>query len=172
MPSATTFVLTGIVWLAYGALIHAGADYLDPRQLVDFTAIYVFSAALSAFAIALPLLGRLGTRRWIGRCGMLGGAGAGAAAIVNIIEDGLNVEWMFLPFVVSALVVAIALLLMTVGFALFERGADRLLAFVPLAALIGFQGLLGGVVALAVWVGAAIFVLRRSQRGPICADCR
>ncbi len=67
---------------------------------------------------------------------------------------------MFLPFVVSALVVAGTLLVMTLAFALFERGANRLLALVPLAGLTGFQGLVGGVVAVVAWSGAAVFVVK------------
>lgn len=63
MPTAALFILTGVLWLAYGALIQAGADYLDPRQLIDFAAIYLFSVALLALAFALPALGRLSGRR-------------------------------------------------------------------------------------------------------------
>ncbi|MDL2334580.1 MAG: hypothetical protein QFC55_00935 [Chloroflexota bacterium] len=161
VPTAALFVLTGVLWLAHGALIQAGADYLDPRQLIDFAAIYLFSAALLALAFAVPALGRLSSRRWAARVGLIGGIGSGTAAVVNILEDGLNIEWMFLPFVVSALTVTVALLVLTLAFALFEHGAYRLLAIVPLSGLLGFQGLLGGALALAAWLGAAAFVLLR-----------
>ena len=167
MPKAAIFVLTGLLWLVYGALIQLGANYLDPRHLIDFAAIYLFSGALLSLALALPLLGRLGSRSWMERVGLLGGIGSGSAAVVNVLEDGLNIEWMFLPFVVSALVLAVALLLLTVGFAFFEQGWARLLALVPVSGLIGAQGLAGGLVALVAWLSAAAFVLMRRRTAPV-----
>lgn len=163
MLRAATFTLTGLLWLGYSVVASTGANYLEPERLIDFVAIYGFSAALFALAVALPLLGQLGRRRWVLLAGRLGGLAAATAAIVNVFEDGLNIEWMFLPFVASSLAMAFALLAMTGGFAVFGRGAERLLAIVPLSALLGFQGLLGGVVALVAWLGAAVVVARRRR---------
>jgi hypothetical protein len=164
MPTAAAFTLTGVLWLAYGALIQAGADYLNPSQPIDFAVIYLFSAALLALAFAVPALGRLGRRDWIRKAGVVGGIAAGTSAVANVLEDGLEIDWMFLPFVVSALIVACALIGMAAGFALFGRGAERLLALVPLSGLIAAQALIGGALALVAWLAAAAFVLRRRLR--------
>ena len=163
MRSAAVFVVTGILWFVDGALIKLGADYMDPRRLIDYAAIYVFSASLLSLAFALPLLGRLSSRGFVGRAGLVGGVGAGAASIVNVLEDGLNIEWMFLPFVVGISVVTFSSLVMTIGFAAFGRGWARLLGIVPLGATIGAQGLLGSVFALTVWLVGAAFVVHRRR---------
>lgn len=134
-------------------------EYTDPESAWGWFAVVSWSAALLALGVALVVLAReVGGRATVGLA-YVAAAGAVAAAVGNVVEDGLEGaragDWLYLPGVV---LLPLGLVALTVAVALQERGRSRLLALVPACTLVGMflleRG--GGLLVLAVWLIVAL----------------
>ncbi len=121
----------------------------------------VFSGVLLAFAVALPVYGRMVGGRWVLRLSLVAGAGAALGSVANIFEDGFGIGWVFFVFILGMAIIDLALLGMTVVIARTGHGSNRLLALIPAAtvAAIIFNVLAGGVIMLVTWLAAAALAL-------------
>ena len=88
----------------------------------------------------------------VGRC-----AGVGANNLVNIVEDGAGVDWMFVVFIAGSAVTVFGLLGLSLAIVEEGAGATRLLAFIPLGTVgaIALSVVAGGPLMAARWLAAA-----------------
>lgn len=152
------FLATGLVWCAISLRAVLDPTYQVPPVPGDWFSVLSFSAAIFALAIALPVLAQtLGDGRVVS-ASLVGAAGAAAAGVANIVEDGLRIEWAFFVFIGGALVLEIGLLAMAALILIRVRGRLRFLAAVPVVMLLDVLLLHefgGGVLVLAAWLLAA-----------------
>lgn len=96
------------------------------------------------------------------RASLIPSLGCALAAIINDLEDGLQLSWLFWGFVASSAITVLGLLVLTILTAATSRGATLLLAVVPGATMAGvilFEPV-GGILMLAAWACAAVVALR------------
>ena len=65
--SRVIWLLTGAAWAGRSLVEFAHPDYFDPVTALDWTAVWLYSAALLLFAPSLVLLGSLATSRSVMR---------------------------------------------------------------------------------------------------------
>jgi len=93
-------------------------------------------------------------------------AGVALSSFANILEDGLQLEWVFYVFVLGSAIQLLGNLALTAAIAFVGRGGFRLLAVVPagtVAAIILFV-VAGGPIMLATWLTAAAVALALPKR--------
>jgi hypothetical protein len=99
--------------LANAVIGFADTNSDDPQSVSDYTAVFLFSAALVAAAAALAVLRRLraGSSRSAPSVGLgVAAAGAALAAAGNLIEDGVGISAFGLLFALGGLILVIGLL--------------------------------------------------------------
>lgn len=141
-----------------------GPDFQHPVTVSDWFATLGFSAVLFGLAAALLMFGRMFGDSRIRRVSFVPGIGAALGGASNILEDGLQLEWAFWAFVLSAGLTVLGLAALTIAIVVLARGGDRLLAAVPAATLVGqlVFPVGGGLLVAAAWIGYA-WVQRRTR---------
>ena len=145
----------------------ADPEYTDPGTVSDWFAVFSFSVALLATAVALPLLARsTGGGQAVLRVSLIPATGAAIAGLGNIIEDALQVGFAGWIYGIGAGLMGLGLIVFTLAIAVAGRGRPRLFAAIPLATLVGWSlfesG--GGVLILAAWLVAAALAAQSAQR--------
>ncbi len=157
MTRAALFTFVGVVWCVRSLQSFADPQYEDPVAASDWFAVFSFSAALFATALALPLLAQMIGGRAVFGMSLIPAVGAALAGLGNLLEDALQIGFAGLLYGAGAGLTGIGLIAFTVAMAVFGRGRFRLLAAVPAATLIGWSlfesG--GGVLILVAWLAAA-----------------
>ena len=155
MIRAAFFTCVGVVFFAVWLVFRP--SYQESASRSDWNLVLGFSAAILALAFALPLFAQLVGGRLAFWVALVPAAGAALARLSNILEDGLQMGWAFFGFIVSAAIIDLGLLALTVVTTLVGRGRRRLLALVPAATMAGITlyVIAGGVLLLATWLGAA-----------------
>lgn len=153
--SRMIWLLTGGAWAGRSLIAFADPDYWDPVTVLDWTAVWLYSAALLLFAPSLVLLGRLATSRSVMTFAAISAIGALVAGGANAIEDGFSVAIGGTLYVVGFMTMWLALLPLAVT--LYRAPCSRLaglsvLLFVGvlLFNLGGGLLILGGLGALAI----------------------
>jgi hypothetical protein len=157
MPCVTRMIwlLTGVTWAARSAMEFAQPDYWDPMTALDWSAIWIYSAAWLLFAPSVLLLGRLAPSRPVMIVAAVVAFGAIVAGGANAIEDGLGFA-SFGPFYVVGFMTA-WIGLLSLATVLRRAHQTRLAALSVLL----FAGVLlfllgGGLIILAGWSAVAI----------------
>jgi len=153
--SRVIWLLTGVAWAGRSLVEFAHPDYFDPVTALDWTAVWLYSAALFLFAPSLVLLGRLAASRSVMTFAAISAIGALVAGGANAIEDGFSVAIGGTLYVVGFMTMWLALLPLAVT--LYRAPCSRLaglsvLLFVGvlLFNLGGGLLILGGLGALAI----------------------
>lgn len=163
MLRAVLFGLVGVAFFTHWVVTDPSTD--GPIATA-WPRVLVFSGLLLAFAVALPVYGRMVGGRWVLRLSLVAGAGAALGSVANIFEDGFGIGWVFFVFILGTAIIDLALLGMTVVIARTGRGSDRLLALIPAAtvAAIIFNVWAGGIIMLVTWLAAAAVALALQTR--------
>jgi hypothetical protein len=159
---AAVFIVTGLLFAASSLTFLFGGNFQNARSLMDWFTVFSLSAALLALAVAAPMLARVAGTRWTIHASLLASAGATLAAIANLLEDALHMDWAFAVFVVGSAVTQVGLAATAITIAAGARGSDRALALVPAIVILDLLILHpvgGGVLVLAAWIWAAAVVL-------------
>ena len=151
------FSLAGASSFAYWLWADPGPDTI----YTEWRYVLLFSLSLLALGIALPVFGSMTGGRYAARVSLIAGSAAVFGSVVNVVEDGLEVESAFWGFVAATALQLLALIVLTVAIALGARGRRRLLALVPAGTALGIllYVQLGGVVMLVTWLAAAAVAL-------------
>jgi len=80
--------------------------------------VLLFSAALLALAVALPQFAGLAGGRAANRASLVAAGGATLSSIANLVEDGVQLEWAFFPFIWGIAVLDVGLLALAMAIAL------------------------------------------------------
>ena len=171
MRARLTAALTAAVLsFAHAALGLADLNSDEPESVSDYLAVLLFSASLTAAAVAFALLRRLGAgrlrRTW--RLGLaLAVAGGAAASVGNLGADAFGVSAFDLLFALGGLALLIGVL--TAGASVLLAGppwrwAGLALSLIAIAIAVGEQAgftLVGlGWIALALVLGRSATPLR------------
>jgi ABC-type Fe3+-siderophore transport system permease subunit len=153
------FALVGAVFLAHWLL--ADPSYDESASQSEWPYVLFFSGVIALLALAVPLLARLAERRLAYRISITVAAGASIASVANIVEDGLQIGWFFLVFVLGTALMVLGLAALTIAIAFAGRGGRRLLALVSAGTLtaIILYVVIGGPLMLATWLTAAALAL-------------
>lgn len=159
-------MFVGVAWCVRSLQSFADPHYTDPVTASDWFAVFSFSAALFATALALPLFAQMTGGRAVFRVSLLPAAGAALAGLGNLVEDALQMGFAGLFYGVGAGLTGGGLIAFTIAIAISCRGRLRLLAAVPAATLIGWSQFEsgGGVLILVAWFAAAAMALHRPAR--------
>ena len=164
LGQAALFVSVGVLFFLRGRQV-GSADFMDPETLNDWLSVYGFSLALICLAIALPVFAGLTGERLSYKTSIVPAAGSALGSVSNLLEDGLGWSWAFWVFVMSAFLINVGLLALTLVMAWTGRGLGRLLAAVPagtFAGVLAFE-VTGGLLMLVTWSVAAIVAVRRPR---------
>jgi hypothetical protein len=166
MRRAALFTFVGVAWCVRSLQSFTDPQYTDPVTASDWFAVFSYSAALFATALALPLFAQLIGGRAVFRVSLVPAVAATLTGLCNLLEDGLQIGAVGLFYGVGAGLTWVGLIALTVAIAVSGRGRRRLLAAVPAATVIGWSlfesG--GGVLVLAAWLAAAAMTLDRPTR--------
>lgn len=128
------WLLTGVLWAARSLLEFAHPDYWDPVTALDWSSVWLYSAALLAFAPSVLLLGRLAESRQVMIVASVVAIGALVAGAANAAEDGFEVSSMGTLYVVGFLTGGLALLPLA---ATLQRASRPRLAGLTVALFVG-----------------------------------
>jgi hypothetical protein len=159
--SRLIWLLTGGAWAGISLIAFADPDYRDPVTALDWSAVWLYSAALLLLTPSALLLGRLASSRTVMAVATVVAIGALVAGLANAIEDGLGVKALGTFYVVGFLTAWISLLPLAVTLrqARYSRLAGLTVALffgVMLFTVGGGLIILGGLGALAIapaWFG-------------------
>src|SRR5512147_2432283 len=153
------FALTGILWFVSWV---AGPSFEMTASIAKWLDVLLFSAALLSLAIALPVFGRMVGGQQVVRSATIAGAAASLCSVANIFEDGFQIEWFFLVFVLGLLILDVALLALTIVIARTAPDRYRLLAVIPAGTVAGILlfPVAGGPIMLITWLMAAVAALK------------
>ncbi len=167
MARVALFVAVGILWCVRSLQSLAEPEYWDPVSVADWLAVFSFSAALFALAVALPLLARIIGGRAVFWVSFVPAAGAAVSGVGNLLEDALQLGAGNVFYVVGGLVFWVGLLVWTLVVAVTAVGRRRLMALGVVVTMIGLvlyeSG--GGVLVLGAWLAAAFVAVRQQTRG-------
>jgi hypothetical protein len=165
--SRVVWTLTGGVWAARSLVEFADPDYWDPVTTLDWTAVWLFSAALLGMAASVLLLGRLAPSRGVTIVARLVALAAVAAGVANGVEDGLGASAFGTVYIIGFLTMWLGLLALAVSFGV--AGQPRL-SGLSVALFLGVMLFMvgGGVVTLfalgSLAVAPAWFVKERTSQ--------
>lgn len=108
--SRMIWLLTGGAWAGGSLIAFADPDYWDPVTALDWSAVWLYSAALLLFAPSVLLLGRLASSRPVTTVAMVASIGALVAGLANALEDGFGVKALGTFYVVGFLTAGLAML--------------------------------------------------------------
>jgi hypothetical protein len=128
--------------------------------------VLAFSGAILCLAVACPAYAQLVGRKGVYRVSLVPAAAFTLGSLVNIVEDGLGLDWAFLGVVLTTAVGLLGLLAFTAVAAYAGRGADRLLALVPAATTAGIIAYVaaGGPILLGTYSAAVVLALTLPRR--------
>ena len=164
MMRAAFFTLVGVAFFVFWVL--ADPSYEETASQSERKWVLAFSGVLLLLAFALPMLAQLVGERVVFRVSLVPAAGVALSSFANILEDGLQLEWVFYVFVLGSAIQLLGNLALTAAIAFVGRGGFRLLAVVPagtVAAIILFV-VAGGPIMLATWLTAAAVALALPKR--------
>jgi hypothetical protein len=149
------FALTGILLLVSWV---AGPSFEMAPSMAKWLVVLSFSAALLSLALALLLFGRMVGGPSVVRSATIAGAAAGLCGVTNLFEDGFQIEWFFLVFVLGLLILDVALLALAIVIARTAPDRYRLLAVIPAGTVAGILlfPMAGGPIMLITWLVAAV----------------
>ena len=163
------FALTGILWLASWV---TGPSFEMPASTARWLVVLLFSASLLSLAVAVAVFGRRVGGRLVVRFATIAGGAASLCSVVNIFEDGFQIDWFFFAFVMGLLILDVALLALTVVIARTASDRYRPLAIVP-AVTVGaiLLPVAVGPTMLITWLIAAVAALKMpSPQTPVPAE--
>jgi hypothetical protein len=146
------WLLTGLLWAATSLLGFAHPDYWDPVTPLDWSAVWLYSAAWLAVAPAVLLLGRLAASRQVMIVATVVAIGALVAGGSNAAEDGFGVSSMGTFYVLGFMTGGLALLPLATT---FQRAGHSRLAGLSIALFVGvLLFTLGGGLIILVALGS------------------
>ena len=160
MTLRATWLLAGVAWAGRSLLETVRPNYYEPATLLDWSAVLSYSAAWLLSALAVLVLARAVRTAPVHALGIIFAIAATVAGVANAVEDGLDLSWAGLPYLVGFLVAWIMLLPFAIA---VWRSGPRILAALP-GALFGSIALFpvgGGLIVLVV---AAAFVVTSGRR--------
>lgn len=159
MSRSALFALTGILWLVSWV---AGPSFQMTASMAKWLVVLLFSATLLSLAVALPVVGRMVGGPWVVRLATIAGAAASLCSVANIFEDGFQIDWFFLVFVLGLLILDVALPALTIVIARTAPDRYRLLAVIPAGTVAGILlfPVAGGPIMLITWLMAAVAALK------------
>lgn len=159
MSRSALFALTGILWLVSWV---AGPSFQMTASMAKWLVVLLFSATLLSLAVALPVVGRMVGGPWVVRLATIAGAAASLCSVANIFEDGFEIEWFFLVFVLGLLILDVALPALAIVIARTAPDRYRLLAVIPAGTVAGILlfPVAGGPIMLIAWLMAAVAALK------------
>ena len=139
--------LAGIAWAAASLQLLGGARYWAAASLVDYLAVWLYTAAWLLAAPTILLLAR-GSSAHANVLAVIFAAAAIVVGAANAGEDAFGLRWLGTVYVVGVLVAALTLILLTAT--LWRAGFGRL-AGLTAALLVGMACVTvgGGVLVLA-----------------------
>ena len=166
MLRAALFVLVGVLFVIEFEVADSRGDVSETQA--DWTVVLLFSAALLALAVALPVFGQLSAGHPGLRASMLAAAGAGLSSAANIVEDGLLIEGAFFAFIAGAAILNLGLLVLTGVIVWRSRGVRRAHAVVSALTLVAITvyATAGGYLMLVAWLIAAGFAVAAPRVAP------
>jgi hypothetical protein len=155
MATRVAWLVAGLAWAARSVIEFARPEYYDPVSLLDWSAVWSYTAAWLLSALAVPLLARSVGSSAVVAVSVAFMVAAVVAGSANALEDALDQSWGGTPYVIGFLVAWLSLIPLTV---LVWRAGSRRLAVLPLALFVSValfnSG--GGVVVLAAAVAFAV----------------
>ncbi len=116
--SRIVWLLTGIAWAGRSLMEFAHPDYWDPVTALDWTSIWVYSAAWFGMAASVLLLARLAPTRPVVIAAALVAIAAVLAGGANALEDGFGMKSLGTFYVIGTLGAWLGLLPVAVSFRL------------------------------------------------------
>jgi hypothetical protein len=167
------FAFVGLAFFVYWVV--ADPSFEESARQSEWSYVLAFSGVILLLAFAVPTLAQLVGGRLAFRVSLAAAAGATLSSVANIFEDGLQMSWVFVVFILGEGFMQLGLLALTGVIAFSGRGGYRLLALVPAgttAAIILFV-VAGGPIMLASWLTAAMLALAlptstTAQAAPEC----
>ena len=149
------WLLTGALWAAMSLVQFAHPNYWDPVTALDWSSIWIYSAALLSLAASVLLLGRLAPSRRVMIAATVVAIGALGAGVANALEDGNGVSWMGTIYVLGVLTAGIGLLPLAIA---FQRVPRSRLAGITAAVFLGVltSTLGGGLIVLTAFGSLAL----------------
>ena len=150
------WLITGLAWAARSLLEFAQPEYYAPQTILDWTAVWLYTAALLLFAPSILLLAGLASSRTATAVAVVSAFGAVVAGIANALEDGFGLQIGGTPYVVGFLLAWGSLV--PLGVTLW-RGRRLPLAALAIAMFFGILfafGRGGGLIVLAAYGSLAI----------------
>lgn len=108
--SRIVWLVTGVVWACRSLIEFAHPDYWDPVTALDWSAVWLYSAAWLLMAPSVLLLGRLASSRQVMTVAAVVAIGALLAGGANAIEDGFGVKSLGTLYVVGFMTAWLAFL--------------------------------------------------------------
>jgi hypothetical protein len=141
---------TGVLWAAASLVLFAHPDYWDPVTALDWTAVWLYSAAWLMLAASVLLLARLVDSREVKVATTIVAIGAIAAGVANGVEDGLGASSFGSLYVLGFMVGWLGLLGLATT---FFRAAHVRLAGLSVVIFVGVASITlggGGIVLVAL----------------------
>lgn len=157
---ALLFAATGVVFLVYWFVADPGYEVSETQAQWPY--VLAFSGIILMSGFAIFHFGRMVGGHSEGRMAKVAAAGAALASVVNVVEDGFGVEWLFVGFMIGTLAMHVGLLGLAYVLAVRGAGRRRWLSLIPLAtsaSVITFVTV-GGWLMLATWLAAAVVALK------------
>ena len=164
VAAAVYFACVGVTFCAWWVLAPPSHEGSDSMQ--EWRHVLAFSGVLLLLGVAVPLWARVVGDVRVVRAALVVAGGFLLASLANIVEDGFGVDAAFFAFVLGLIVTNVGLVVVTLMLARRGPGRRRLLALVPLGALLAIVLAVevGGPLMLATWLGAAVVALALPAR--------
>jgi hypothetical protein len=158
MLRSALFAFVGLAFFVYWVV--ADPSHEESADQSEWSSVLAFSGVILLLAFAVPTLARLVGGRLAFRVSLVAAAGATLSSVANIFEDGLQMSWVFLVFILCEAFMQLGLVALT-GVIAFSGGRYRLLALAPAGTIAGITLFVvaGGPIMLASWLTAAVLAL-------------
>jgi uncharacterized membrane protein len=168
MPRAAFFAFVGVAFLAYWVI--ADPSYDESATQSEWPYVLFFSGVILLLALAVPVVAALSGGRFAHRVSLVAASGATLSSLANVFEDGLQLEWVFVVFILGGAITNLSLLVLAGVIAISGAGLYRLLAVAPAGTVVGILLFVaaGGPIMLATWLAAAALAL--VLPGRVCAS--
>jgi hypothetical protein len=158
MLRSALFAFVGLAFFVYWVV--ADPTHEESADQSERSSVLAFSGVILLLAFAVPTLARLVGGRLAFRVSLVAAACATLSSVANIFEDGLQMSWVFLVFILCEAFMQLGLVALT-GVIAFSGGRYRLLALAPAGTIAGITLFVvaGGPIMLASWLTAAVLAL-------------
>jgi hypothetical protein len=140
MLRSALFAFVGLAFFVYWVV--ADPTHEESADQSERSSVLAFSGVILLLAFAVPTLARLVGGRLAFRVSLVAAAGATLSSVANIFEDGLQMSWVFLVFILCEAFMQLGLVALT-GVIAFSGGRYRLLALAPAGTIAGIHPLRG-----------------------------